>query len=248
MNIRAICVGWVATMATMATLLGSARAQEPMHTMPPMADTAIFVHGIFDRLEAQTGAGGPALRWSGEAWAGNDRDKIWLKSEGVARDRRRLDDGRHELLYDRAISAYADLQAGVRVDWDSGPGRTWAALGVQGLSPFFFDYEATAYLADRGRAAARFGVSYDMPITQRIVLQPQASANFYGEADRARGIGAGLSDLEAGLRLRYEISRKFAPYVGVAYAGKFGETARMARRAGDPADSVQCVFGIRGWF
>ena len=244
MNIRWNILGAVLAMAVSFPVA----AEEPMQAMPPMMDSATFVHGVLDQFEGRVGGGYDALRWSGEAWVGGDRDKLWLKSEGFARERRRIDDGRHELLYDRAISAYADLQAGVRIDWDSGPGRTWAALGVQGLAPLFFDYDATAYFGDRGRAAARLAVSHDLLLSQRLILQPLVELNFYRKADPRRGIGSGLSDIEAGLRLRYELAHKFAPYVGIAYAGKFGETARIARRAGDPSDSVQFVFGIRSWF
>ena len=222
----------------------SAVAEEPMPPMPAMADTAIFMHGVLDQFESRT----DAFRWSGEAWVGGDRDKLWLKSEGFVLGRGNVEDGRHELLYDRAISAYADLQAGVRVDWDSGAGRTWAALGVHGMAPLFFNYEATAYFGDRGRAAARLAVSHDIALTQRTILQPLVELNFYSKSDPTRGLGSGLSDIDTGLRLRYEIARKIAPYVGIAYAGKFGETAQMARRAGDTTGGVHFVFGIRSWF
>ena len=217
--------------------------------MPPVMDNRIFAHAMLDQAESRIGGGQNAFRWEGQAWIGTDLDKLWLKSEGFVFGRTgRAEDGRHELLYNRAISTYVDLQAGVRKDWDAGTGRTWAAFGVQGLAPLFFNYEGTAYLSDRGHAAARLAASYDLLITQRLVLQPVVELNFYSKADPGRGVGAGLSDIDTGLRLRYQISRKFAPYVGVAYAGKFGETARMARQAGESAGAVQFVFGIRSWF
>ena len=136
----------------------------------------------------------------------------------------------------------------MRTDRDSGAGRTWAALGLQGLAPLFVNYEATAYLGDRGHAAARLALSYDLLLTQRLILEPEAELNVYGKADPGRRIGAGLADIDAGLRLRYEIERKFAPYIGVAYAGKVGETARMARSAGESTGAVRVVFGVRSWF
>ena len=244
MNIRWTIVGFALSIA--ASL--PAAAQEPMLAMPPMMDNAVFAHGVVDQFEGRIGGGANAFRWSGEAWVGGDRDKLWLKSEGFALGRGRVGDGRHEFLYDRAISTYVDLQAGVRTDWDSGTGRTWAALGVEGLAPLFFKYEATAYLSDRGHAAAHLAASYDLLITQRLILQPLVELNFYSKADPGRGVGAGLSDIDAGLRLRYEITRKFAPYIGIAYAGKIGETARMARQAGEASGSLQFVFGIRSWF
>ena len=216
--------------------------------MAPMMDQAIVAHAILNQAEGRIGGGQNAFRWEGQGWIGTDYDKLWFKSEGFARGKGGVEDGRHELLYDRAISTYADLQAGVRTDWDSGTGRTWAALGVQGLAPQFFDYEATAYLSDSGHAALRLAVSYDLLITQRLILQPEVEMNFYSKADPGRKIGTGLSDIDAGVRLRYEISRKFAPYAGVAYVGRFGQTAHFAQRDGEGAAAVQFLFGIRSWF
>ena len=215
--------------------------------MTDMAD-GVYMHGSFDQFEGRVGGADNAFRWSGHAWIGGDRNKLWLKSEGFAFGRGRVEDGHHELLYGRAISAYADLQAGIRSDWDSATGRTWAALGVQGLAPLFFNYGATAYLSDRGHAAVRLAVFQDILLTQRLILQPIVELNFYSKADRARAVGAGLSDIDTGVRLRYEISRKFAPYIGISYAEKFGETASMGRQAGENTDALRFVFGIRSWF
>ncbi|MBN8873305.1 MAG: copper resistance protein B [Rhodospirillales bacterium] len=211
-------------------------------------DRSIFFHGILDQAEGRIGGGQSGFRWSGQAWIGTDYDKLWLKSEGFALGKGGVEDGQNEVLYSRAVSTFLDLQAGLRTDWDSGTGRTWAALGVQGLAPLFFDYEVTGYLSDGGHAALKLAGSYDLLITQRLILQPNIEMNFYSKADLGRRVGAGLSDIDAGLRLRYEISRKFAPYVGVAYVGRFGETARFARQEGEGATAVQFVFGIRSWF
>lgn len=216
--------------------------------MPPVMDNEIFAHALLDLAEGRVGGGQNAFRWEGQAWIGADYNKLWLKSEGFALGKGGVEDGRHELLYDRAITTYVDLQAGVRTDWDSGTGRTWAALGAQGLAPLFFDYEVTAYLSDGGHAALRLAASYDFLLTQRLILQPRVEMNFYSKADHSRRVGSGLSDIDAGIRLRYEISRKFAPYIGLAYAGRFGQTARFARREGESAGVVQFVFGVRSWF
>jgi copper resistance protein B len=244
------------------SIVGIAQAQPPADPTPkiilpgmeqgstiaPVMDNSIFAHVLLDQFEGRIGGGQNGFRWDGQAWIGTDYDKLWLKSEGFARGRGGVEDGRHELLYDRALTTFLDLQAGVRADWDSARGRTWAALGVQGLAPLFFDYEVTGYLSDSGHAALRLAGSYDLLITQRLILQPEIEVNFYSKADPARGIGAGLSEIDTGLRLRYEISRKFAPYVGVVYAGRFGQTARFARQEGEGATAVQFVFGIRSWF
>jgi copper resistance protein B len=216
--------------------------------MAPVMDNGIFAHAVLDQFEGRIGGGQNAFRWEGQGWIGTDYNKLWLKSEGFALGKGGVEDGQQELLYDRAVSTYLDLQAGGRTDWDSGTGRTWAAFGVQGLAPLFFDYEATGYLSDGGHAALRLAGSYDRLITQRLILQPQIEMNFYSKADPGRKIGAGFSDIDAGLRLRYEISRKFAPYIGVAYVGRLGQTAQFARQDGDGAAAVQFVFGIRSWF
>jgi copper resistance protein B len=238
----------LAETATDARQSDTMPAMDKAAPMPPMMENGILVHAILDKFEGRIGDGQNAFRWDGQAWIGTDHDKLWLKSEGFALGKGRVDDGRHEFLYDRAISTYADLQAGIRTDWDSGTGRTWAALGVQGLAPLFFDYEATGYLSDGGHAALRLAASYDLLLTQRLILQPAVEMSFNSKADPGRRVGAGLSDIDAGIRLRYEISRKFAPYVGVAYVGRFGQTASFAHKEGEGTAAVQFVFGIRSWF
>ena len=154
--------------------------------VPPVMDNSIMAHVLLDQFEGRIGAGQNGFRWDGQAWIGTDYDKLWLKVEGFASGNGRVEDGRHELLYDRAISTYVDLQAGVRTDWDSATGRNWAAFGVQGLAPFFVQYEATGYVSDRGHAALRLAVSYDLLLTQRLILQPEVEVNFYCKADPGR--------------------------------------------------------------
>ena len=216
-------------------------------TMPPVMDNRIFGHVLFDQLEGRTDGRNVNFKWDGQAWLGTDYDKLWVKSEGSYQHDGKVDDGRTELLYDRAITTYFDLQGGIRSDIDSQPTRNWAAFGAQGLAPLFFDLEATGYISDQGHLAARIQASYDLLITQRLILQPEVEVNFYSKSDFSRRMGAGLSDIDAGLRLRYEITRKFAPYLGVAYSGKFGQTSNLARRAGENTGDVRLVFGIRTW-
>jgi copper resistance protein B len=237
---------------------GAASAQiQPTTPMPTMAmtdmspvnDNGIFAHVMFDQLEGRfLGSGGGEFRWDGQGWIGSDYDKLWIKSEGFVRSNGRMDDGRQEFLYDQAISTYFDLQAGLRADLDSHPSREWAALGVQGLAPLFFDLEATAYVSDQGHFAGRVQASYDLLITNRLILQPEVELNLYSKADPGRLVGAGFSDLDTGLRLRYEFDRKFAPYIGVAYETKFGQTADLARKAGESAGGVRFLLGLRTWF
>ena len=242
-----------ATAARAQTVAGAKQpivmsAMDQGGAMTGMQDNGVFAHAILDKFEGRAGGGQNAFRWEGQAWIGTDYNKLWLKSEGFAFGKGRVEDGRHEVLYDRALSTYVDLQAGLRTDQDSGTGRTWAAFGVQGLAPHFFNYEVTGYVSDGGHAALRLAVSYDVLITQRLILQPEIEMNFHSKADPGRRTGAGLSDIDAGLRVRYEISRKFAPYAGVAYVGRFGQTARFAQREGEGTAAVRFVFGIRSWF
>lgn len=215
----------------------------------PIADSRVYIHGWFDQLEGRIGDGS-YLRWDGQGWIGDDHDRLWIKSEGRydADGRGRMSDGDQELLYDRPISSYFDLQAGVRVDLDSGPARTWAALGVQGLAVGFWNVAATAYARDNGHYALRTDASYDLYLTQRLVLQPQFETNWYTRQDRGRGVGAGLSDIDMGLRLRYDVTRKLSPYIGVAYQRRFGGTGRLAREGGGTVDDTRFLVGLRTWF
>ena len=216
---------------------------------PPVADRTVFFHVLLDQFEDRTTGSNNELRWDGEAWIGTDMNRLWLKSEGFSTNSA-VSDGDHEALYDRPIPhmRYFDAQAGVRADLDSGPHRAWAALGIEGLAPDFFRFAPTLYIRDGGRVAARVSGSYDLFLSQRWVLQPEAEVNFYSEDDQARNVGSGLSDLDTGVRLRYEISRKVAPYVGFAYNRKYGNSARYARKAGETASDPRFVFGLRLWY
>lgn len=214
----------------------------------PVHDQMIFAHGILDQFEGRTDGRTPDLRWSGEGWIGTDYDKLWIKTEGFRRRDGTVDDGKHEFLYSRAISTYFDLQAGLRSDLDSMHNRNWAAFGFEGLAPYFFNVQGTGYVRDSGHFAANLEGSYDLLLTNRLILQPQVEINLYSRSDPARLVGAGISDIDTGLRLRYEFERKFAPYIGVAYEGKFGQTASFARRAGESTSGVRFVFGIWSWF
>jgi copper resistance protein B len=200
----------------------------------------------FDQLEWRDSDAGDATFWDGRAWFGNDYDKALLKTEGE-----RLDgeyEGSAELLWDHVISRWWSLQGGVAHDFGEGPSRTWAAVGVQGLAPYWFEVEAFAYVGEEGRTAANFTAEYEMFLTQRLVLQPKLELKLYGKDDPANGIGSGFSTTEFGLRLRYEIRREFAPYLGVVWSQKFGETADLARDHGNDADELQLVAGLRVWF
>jgi copper resistance protein B len=216
---------------------------------PAVMDDPILYHMQLDQFEGRTNGSDNAFRWDGEGWIGTDTNRLWIKSEGFV-NQGTVSDGDQEALYDRPIPRlrYFDGQVGVRADLDSGPAREWAALGIEGLAPYFFEFAPTLYIRDGGNVAGRVNGSYDVLITQRWIVQPQAELNFYSKDDPARGIGSGFSDLDAGIRLRYEVRRKFAPYIGFAYSGKYGGTATYARRAGETVSNPTFVFGLRIWY
>ena len=219
-------------------------------SMPGMAmhDNPAIGMLLLDQLEyVHSRNGGNAVAIDGQAWYGTNFNKLWLKFEGDRADGK-LQDLRTEALWDHAVAKYWDTQLGVRHDFGVGPGRTWAAFGIQGLAPYWFETEATFYVGQGGRTAARVEFEYEELLTQRLILQPRLEANFYGKDDPQRGIGSGLSDLEAGLRLRYEIKREFAPYIGIVWRQQFGRTADFARAQGEPAGDLQFVAGFRIWY
>jgi len=214
----------------------------------PVMDQGIFAHAILNQNEGRWNGTDTEYRWEGQGWVGTDYDKLWIKSEGTVQSNGTVDDGQQQFLYSRAITTYFDVQGGLRSDIDSRPTRNWAALGIQGLAPYFFDLELTGYASGQGHLATKLEASYELLITNRLILQPQIELDLYSKADPARLIGAGFSSIDTGLRLRYEFSRKFAPYLGVVYEGKFGQTASYARRMGESTGDFRFAFGVRLWF
>jgi copper resistance protein B len=212
----------------------------------PVDDEHVWTHLTLDQFETRLGSEN-SMRWDGEAWMGTDTHRLWLKSEGDVQNGK-LSDGEHEILYDTPLSTYFDVQAGLRYDLDQRAGRGWGVIGIEGLAPYFFHVAATAYASDTGHYGAKFSGSYDFLITQRLILQPAVELNLYTKSDPKRQIGSGLSNLDSGLRLRYEITRKFAPYIGVSYEKQFGETGRLAAAAGEKTDALRFTAGLRFWF
>jgi copper resistance protein B len=220
---------------------------QEMARMMEMDDRSTFGKVMFDRLEWRDADRGNAFEWNAQAWYGNDYDKIWLETEGV-RHADETESARTELLWHHTLARWWNLQTGVRHDSPSGASRNWAAVGVEGLAPGFFDVKATMYVADQGRAAARVSAERDFLFTQRLILQPELELNAYTQDDTANHIGSGLSEVELGLRLRYEPRREVATYVGLVWTGHFGTTASLLRSAGDDPRQWQAVAGLRMWF
>ena len=212
-----------------------------------MADNASLGMLLIDQLEAFHGRGANGQSWEAEGWYGNDENKLWVRTEGE-RSRGKLEDGDLEAFWNHNIATYWSTQLGARQDLGEGPKRSWAAFGVQGLAPYWFEVEATGYVGASGRTAARLRADYEMLFTQRLILQPEAEINLYGKNDPQRRIGSGVSDVQFGLRLRYEIRRQFAPYIGVNWVRRIGTTADYARQDHQPILDRQIVAGVRIWF
>lgn len=202
-----------------------------------------------DRLEYQSNEGDSLLLWDGQGWIGGDINKFWVKTEGEYKlDSDSFEEAEFQALYSRAVSPYFDVQAGIRHDFNPDPSRSFAVLGIQGLAPYWFEVDAAAFLSDDGDLSARIEAEYELNLTQRLILQPRAELNFAAQDVPELDIGSGLSTAEAGLRLRYEIVREVAPYVGVSWKRSFGDTADFARAKGEDVGAVSFVTGLRLWF
>lgn len=188
------------------------------------------------------------FRWDGEGWFGGDVDRLAIKSEGAGSIGDRVDEAEVQALYSHAIGPYFNVQAGVRYDIAPNPSRGYAVLGIEGLAPYWFDVEGALFVSAHGDLLARLTGYYDQRLTQRLILQPRGQLDLAAQDMPQNAIGAGISEVELGLRLRYEIVREVAPYVGLAYERKLGDTARLARGGGDDVGGASLVLGVRAWF
>ena len=210
-------------------------------------DDALNYFLLFDQLEWQDANNGSVLNWDVNGWVGGDIDRLWIRSEGE-RTNGKTESAELQALWGHSIGPWWDVVGGVRQDFKPGSPQTWAAFGLQGLALYNFEAEATAFLGEGGQTALRLEGDYDILLTNRLILQPTAEANFYGHNDPKRGIGSGLSETEVGVRLRYEIYREFAPYVGVTWNRSYGNTADFAREEGEDRSEARLVLGVRMWF
>ena len=246
---------------TPATPAASSQSRTPI---PPLTDAdraAVYnapgghvVHDsginslfVIDQLEWQGSDDGRAVGWDAKGWMGGDIDRLWLRTEGE-RAKGKTEKAEVQALWGHAISPWWDVVAGMRQDFKPGDSQSWAAFGLQGMALYNFEAEATLFVGEGGQTAARLEGDYDILLTNRLVLQPTAEANFYGKNDPVRGIGSGLAQTEVGVRLRYEIRREFAPYVGVIWNRAYGQTAEYARDEGEDRSEVRWVLGVRLWF
>lgn len=212
-------------------------------------DNEIFAIFNGDRLEYQTREGKPAFLWDIQAWVGTDFNKLWFKSEGEwLTEKDEFEEASAELFYSRNIGSFWDVQIGVRHDFEPDPERTFAALGIQGLAPLWFEVEATTYLSEDADLSVVLEAEYDLLLSQRLILQPRLETSAALQEVEEYGVGQGFNDIELGLRLRYEIQREFAPYIGVSWNRKIGETENLAEAEGEDIETFSFVVGLKTWF
>ena len=254
---------------SLAAMLGvasiaAAQSPEPKEPIPPVTEAdraAAFPPGLeghevhdrkinylalFDRIEWRGGRSGGA-NIENTTWIGGDIDRLWLRVE-TETDDGGVESAAVDALWGHSISRWWDVVAGVRQDFRPGDPQTLMAAGIQGLAPYWFEVQATAYVGAGGRTQARFEAEYDLLLTNRLILQPLVELAITGKSDPERRIAAGLSSIEAGLRVRYEIRREFAPYVGVTWDRKLFRTADLARVDGEKAGRARLTVGVRTWF
>ncbi len=215
-------------------------------------DEIIFSKVIFDQLEYRNNDDNNTLRWDMQGWIGTDYRKFWVKFEGE--DETSSSTGELELqtLYSQSIAPFWDFQMGIRYDTNYGSGpnndRFFAVIGFQGLAPYWFEVEPAFFVSEDGDVSARLVTTYDLLFTQKLILQPRFEINAAASEVSDFGIGKGINDIQLGLRLRYEIHRKIAPYAGFSWTKQFGDTADFVRAEGDDTNNLAFVAGIRLWF
>ncbi|GKQ47401.1 copper resistance protein B [Pseudomonas syringae] len=217
------------------------------HSGHQVHDSAINSYFVADKLEWQDANDGSALAWDLSGWIGGDIDRLLLRSEGE-RTNGKTEEAEVQALWGHAISSSWDVVAGARQDFKPGAPQTWAAFGLQGQAISDLDVQATAFIGEAGQTAARLEADYDLLLTNDLILQPTGELNFNGKNDPQRGNGSGLSTSELGLRLRYEITPQFAPYVGVTWNRSYGKTADYAREDDEDVAEARLVVGLRLWF
>lgn len=199
------------------------------------------------RLEWQYNAKNPQGAYEIEGWWGDDWNRAVLKSEGKINDQS-LTDTRTELLWHRPLSMFWNSELGLRQDNGNPKNRTWLALGINGISPYWLDLAATLYARDQSQTALILNAEYDWRITQSWVLQPRIEMSFYGKNDPSNDIGEGLSEVQSGLRLRYDANHQFAPYLGIESTHSYGKTADFKSIQGERTQQTFVVAGIHFWF
>ncbi len=242
----------LAVASALAATAAAAQQVDPYPMPPkewphPVMDHEPFSFVLLDRFEYLAKSGNDAWAWNAQGWFGGDRYRLWLKTEGEGEINGPADRGDVQALLARRISPYWHLQVGLREDARPTPSRTTGVLAIQGLAPYWFNMEASAFFGN-GSVSGRLEAEYDQLLTQRWILQPRFETNWSGSSAAERGLGSGINDVELGLRLRYEIRREFAPYLGVNWTRRVGDTADLWRAAGRDPRETALVLGVRVWY
>lgn len=223
--------------------------------MQPTRDDLLRDHGggtfskvTLDLAELTFSRQREGYRFEADAWFGGDINRLVVKAEGEGALGEPVEGVDLKALYSRAIGPYFNLQGGLRQEIGHGPDRTHAVIGIEGLAPYWFEVDAYLSLSTQGELRVSASAEYDQRLTQRLVLQPRIEFDLSARDIPEIGIGSGISSAEAGIRLRYEIVREFAPYVGIIHERKFGRTAKFARALDEEAHTTSLVLGIRAWF
>ncbi len=205
------------------------------------ADDPIRTMFLMDRFEILNNDENTRV-WEGSFYIGYDIDKLYVYSEGEATSDG-LESSQNEIVYSRAIAPFWDIQIGLAYDKNDDASSTWGEVAIAGLAPYFFETRAALLVNSDGNIGLRLDAEYEALITQKLILTPSLEADFYTKDDPEMRLGSGLSSLEAGLRLRYEFIREFAPYVGVTWEKTFGDT-----RDYNPVNETSLLLGVRFWF
>ncbi|MDQ7049508.1 MAG: copper resistance protein B [Enterobacterales bacterium] len=207
---------------------------------------------IFEQLETRKNSDADFNRWDMQGWRGTDYNKLWVKFEGEEAPNNSSGEFEFQALYSKAIAAYWDLQLGARYDrsYGSGPNdeRYFGVLGMQGLAPYWFEVESNLFIDTDANVSARVVASYDLLFSQKLILQPRLEINASANDLPNLGIGQGINDFQFDLRLRYELQREIAPYIGVTWQKKYGDSALYSELRGESAEFSEVVAGIRIWF
>lgn len=224
---------------------------------PPVGDREHRLFTLVDVLEYRPRMSGNGsnsdYRWDIEGWYGGDYNRLWFKSEGQQDTAFKADyDVDFQLLYGRFMWKYYDIQVGGRMETQSFRGgnvtRGLGVIGLQGIVPYNYEFESALFIDQSGAVSARLSYTKDFLLTQRLILQGRFQTNVAIQRVEEFTTGSGLNNLEFGVRLRYEIHRKFAPYVGLSFERSFGETATLVRRQGGDPSQIRFVVGLRMWF
>lgn len=244
-HVNAVIIGRV-RLAAVFLFAAIALAGRPNAAVAEGPQILTFIEA--EQFEYRVSGGEDTFSWDAQGWIGRDYNKVWLKTQGDDVLDGAVKDAEMQVLYSRAIAAFWDVQLGARYDVKPNPSREYAVLGIQGLAPYFFEVDAAAFVSNKGDVSARLEAEYEMLLTQRLIAKPSVELNVAAQEVEELGIGSGLSEAELGLRLRYEIVREIAPYIGVSWERKVGPTADFARRDGADVSDLAFVTGARFWF